>query len=201
MANKNTIVDAWNYYLTIEQDLIETSRYVDYNGQENVYSYEFAKIIVAASVEAESLFKTICKEISGKDTESITSYKRTILKRTPEIEDAKVYARRMRREIEPFKNWSSGKLRWWTAYTKIKHNRMENMKEATLLNAVTTVSAVYVLLFYLAELNDLDFACYESQYFVSDYGFRPVFYPPAEPFPGFSRKKYDEAYYTYSDLL
>ena len=43
----------WNYFLSIEQDLANTSRYVEPRGQENVHSFEFAKIIILASIEAE----------------------------------------------------------------------------------------------------------------------------------------------------
>ena len=44
----------WNYFLSIEQDLADTSRYVEPRGQEDVRSFEFAKIIILASIEAES---------------------------------------------------------------------------------------------------------------------------------------------------
>ncbi len=35
----------WQYFLTLESDLDDTFRYIDPVGQENVHSFEFAKIL------------------------------------------------------------------------------------------------------------------------------------------------------------
>ena len=43
--------NCWNYYLSIEEDLNETSRYIEPTGQENVYSFEFQKVIMLCGAE------------------------------------------------------------------------------------------------------------------------------------------------------
>lgn len=56
----------WNYYLSLEQDISNTSRYIEPDGQEDVHSFEFAKLLILACTEVESVFKAICLKISGE---------------------------------------------------------------------------------------------------------------------------------------
>jgi len=77
-----TINEIWNYYLTLEGDIANTSRFIEPSGQENVHSFEFAKILILACTELESVFKLLCLEITGKQPEgTIGKYKETILGR------------------------------------------------------------------------------------------------------------------------
>ena len=39
------VSNIWNYYLILEQDLSNTSRFIEPEGQDNVYSFEFARIL------------------------------------------------------------------------------------------------------------------------------------------------------------
>ena len=64
-----TINEIWNYYLTLEGDIANTSRFIEPSGQENVHSFEFAKILILACTELESVFKLLCLEITGKQPE------------------------------------------------------------------------------------------------------------------------------------
>ena len=133
-----------------------------------MHSFEFARIIIISSIEAEALFKSICKVLDPEaEAGNIGQYKDTILKHIPNIVEAKVYPRRLRREICPFENWSDTRLLWWDSYSLVKHNRKDYIEMASDINAVTAVAAVYILNFYLAEILKLDFANHESQYFVS----------------------------------
>ncbi len=187
--DEDFIIDSWNYYLTIEEELAKTSRYVEPIGQEGVHSFEFARIIIISSIEAEALFKSICKVLDPEaEAGNIGQYKDTILKHIPNIVEAKVYPRRLRREIYPFENWSDTRLLWWDSYSLVKHNRKDYIEMASYINAVTAVAAVYILNFYLAEILKLDFANHESQYFVSDYALTPSLFAPNEALPGFEKR-------------
>lgn len=55
----------WEYYLAIEEDLANCSRYVEF-GEQNytTYSTEFAKIIVLASAEIDTILRELCELIS-----------------------------------------------------------------------------------------------------------------------------------------
>jgi len=49
--------------------------------------------------------------------------------------------------IEPFKEWGAGKsLPWWNAFTNLKHDRLNNHKEATLLNTILALAGCFVIL-------------------------------------------------------
>ena len=61
--DEKTLYGMWNYFLMLESDLDNTSRYIEPQGQENVYSFEFAKLLVLACTEIESVLKVMCKEI------------------------------------------------------------------------------------------------------------------------------------------
>jgi hypothetical protein len=57
--------------------------------------------------------------------------------------------------LQPFESWKNSKsTNWWKAYTKLKHNRMENIREATLENTINAMAATYII---LALKNESDF--------------------------------------------
>ena len=62
---KDELLGIWNYYLSLENDLANTSRYIEPMGQENVHSFEFAILIILACTEVESAFKILCQLITG----------------------------------------------------------------------------------------------------------------------------------------
>ena len=101
----------WNYYLSLESDLSNTSRYIEPLNQENVHSFEFAKLLILACTEIESVFKSICYSITGTQvTGNMGEYKRTILGKYPRITEAVVSVARLGKPIMPFDGWSHGKL-------------------------------------------------------------------------------------------
>lgn len=50
-------------------------------------------------------------------------------------------------KIKPLYEWASDKNpTWWLAYTKLKHNRLKNIKIASLKNLIYSVAATYLIL-------------------------------------------------------
>jgi hypothetical protein len=49
-------------------------------------------------------------------------------------------------KLKPFDNWTVGSLSWWSAFTKLKHNRLSHIKEATLGRTLNSLAAVYIIL-------------------------------------------------------
>lgn len=50
-------------------------------------------------------------------------------------------------QVLPLKEWGSGiKTKWWESFTKLKHDRVRNHREATLKNVVFSLAAVFVIL-------------------------------------------------------
>lgn len=181
-----TINEIWNYYLTLEGDITNTSRFIEPSGQENVHSFEFAKILILACTELESVFKLLCLEITGKQPEgTIGKYKETILGRYPRIVDAVVSVKRWGRTIAPFQGWDIGKLSWWNAYQEVKHNRGEYFSGASYNNAVYALSALYISILYLARAANIDFADYTSNYIESDYSKTRLIFGATKKLPDF----------------
>ena len=183
---EQSLIEIWNYYLTLEADISNTSRYIEPRGLENVYSFEFAKILILACTELESVFKLLCLEITGEQPEgNIGKYKETILSKYPRIVDAIVSVKRWGRCICPFQGWDKGPLLWWSAYQGVKHNRKEFFSGASYNNAVYALAALYVSTFYLAKTSGVDFADYTSEYIESDYSKTRLVYGAIKRLPDF----------------
>ena len=49
--------------------------------------------------------------------------------------------------IAPFREWSVDQsLPWWTAFTNLKHDRLKNHKDATLINTILALAAAFIML-------------------------------------------------------
>lgn len=185
MITTEVINGIWNYYLSLEKDLDNTSRYIEPKGQENVFSYEFAKLLVLSCTELESVWKLLCYECSGKKRGNIGEYKETILTHYPKIVFAEVNIARWGETIRPFDGWDKGKLSWWDAYGNVKHNREDNFKEATYQHVVYALSALYVSIFYLSSISGVPFLNYASTYINSDYSSQGLAVSPTKKLPDF----------------
>lgn len=176
----------WNYFLCLEGDLSDTSRYIEPEGQENVHSFEFAKLLILACTEVESVFKAICLEITETNAPGdIGGYKGIILNKYPKIVNAEVVIKRLGRQITPFAGWDTGSLGWWDSYQHVKHSRGSHFKDATYSNAVTALSALYILIFYLAEIAGIEFENYTSKYIDSDYSSPHLLCQPFKKLPDY----------------
>lgn len=50
-------------------------------------------------------------------------------------------------KIKPLEKWDDNKNPlWWSAFTKLKHNRMKNIKRATLKNLINSFGATFLIL-------------------------------------------------------
>lgn len=49
--------------------------------------------------------------------------------------------------IFPFQDWAKGNsTAWWKAYKKLKHNRLDNHREATLQNLIYAMAGTYIII-------------------------------------------------------
>lgn len=181
------LATSWNYFLSIEEDLNATSRYIEPDGQENVHSFEFYKIIMLSCVEIESAFKQMCNAIDPSEKiGNMSDYKRMILGRYPKICECEVVVSRWHaRAICPFEDWDKGRLKWWETYQAIKHNRFTDIMQANYKNAVYSLAALYVLILYLYKINGYDCKADDSKCFWSKYYPLVHYLPPQEQLPDF----------------
>lgn len=186
----------WNYFLSIDRDLAETSRYIEPEGQEDTRSFEFYKIIILACSEVESAFKQLCNVIDGEEKcGDISDYKRIILSKYPKICDSKVVVKRWRaREIQPFSGWNERTLEWWSEYSSLKHNRFTKFDGATYKNAVYALAALYVLILYLYIYKTNRYTCKadDSICFWSEYHPGQHYLDPISELPDFETNNRDE---------
>lgn len=141
----------WDYYRSIEDELIQASRYVEFcKDNYSCYSIHFARVITAAGAELDMAFKELCKAIDRKSkAERIDQYRSVIKRRFPDITDAKRYVRGYDLIIQPFASWATNTSpAWWSqGFNKIKHERNRFFGTANLDNALNIVSGLMIVLF------------------------------------------------------
>lgn len=183
---KTELNNIWNYHLVLDRDMDATSRFVEPT-QKGVYSFEFQKLIILCCTEIENVFKLICQNTSGANTAAgnMREYKEVILTYYPKIVEAEVSIPRLSETLRPFDGWSSGPLPWWNVYQDIKHHRITAFNNATCWNAICCLSALYILIFYLAQITQLNFESCTSKYIDSDYSSPFLLDSPEKTLPDF----------------
>lgn len=142
----------WEFFLSIEDELVQTARFVEFNEDHlNVYSIAFSRILMASAAEVDVVAKALCRNIAPETSpERITDYHPVILRRFPRFPLMEVSIPRHGISQKPWESWAAAKSpTWWTAYNKVKHERIDNYNKATLQNAIgATMGLLCVLLHY-----------------------------------------------------
>lgn len=142
----------WNYFLALEDDLEELSRYIEFSSDNlDTYSIETARILMLASQEVDVLLKRICKKHGDTSTKE-EGYRKFMFEKYPNFVDIEINILRYELQCVPFSEWKDAKTPdWWTANNKVKHRRDTDFRRASLCNAITAVSALLLtsIYFYL----------------------------------------------------
>ncbi|SDH54549.1 hypothetical protein SAMN04487975_105182 [Planococcus glaciei] len=163
--NRSVFEMHWQYYLSIEKMLAKTNQYVMHSDKnKNVYSDEFASIILLSCSELDSLFKQLCINcgIQSKGRHfNINDYAPAIQRCMSNDFGIATSTRTLNDDnlvIIPFNNINAAKtyanLHWWKDYQLIKHDRIKNVAAGNLLNAVSSVAAHFLVLRELIEFID-----------------------------------------------
>lgn len=162
----------WNYYKSIEQDFMKTTRFVEFELGDNnlydisivpidkanseVYSTEYLRLYLAACSEVDVICKSICAEYGDNNADNIRRYTNIILDQPlfQDIASRKLLViRDNKTTLQPFLNWVSGSNyqspHWWKFYNEVKHNRISNYKNANLKNLINAIGGLYLLEIYL----------------------------------------------------
>ena len=137
----------WNYFLALENDLIGSSRYVEFAlANKSAYSIEFAQILMTAASEVDVLAKLIVEKVDPHaPRKNIDNYRDAIVKGLPDFADYEVAIPRYGLKVEPWAAWKSGtNPNWWRSYNDVKHERDQFFADATLENAVSAVAGLLV---------------------------------------------------------
>jgi hypothetical protein len=140
----------WNYFLAIEQDFELSSRYIEFSKANNdTFSIELARIIMASSQEVDVLLKLICESLGYNNLDNIKKYWPVVNKELPNFLNEKVFIPRFGMDGIPWTDWSKNEVPiWWTANNRIKHQRTNHFEKANLKNAFNAVGALLITNLY-----------------------------------------------------
>lgn len=142
----------WNYFLTIEEDLSTLNRYVDFSEKnDNTFSLEIARILMAASAEVDVVLKQLCASLSPDTKASnINEYHNIIVSHLPNFKTFKVIVPTQGLELTPWSLWENGTApQWWQANNKVKHERHKLFEKASLNSCLNSVAALYIAVLHL----------------------------------------------------
>lgn len=146
----------WSYYMSLEDDLIETSRYVEIC-EENfaTYSTQFTRLLLAAASEVDVVAKQLCRQIDPTGTHgNINDYRNVIVPKFPAIPAMQLGIQWNPVRVKPWESWGAptpSNPDWWRAYNDVKHERNANFKSASLRNALAAIAGLHCLVRHLEE--------------------------------------------------
>lgn len=142
----------WNYFLTIEEDLYNLNRYVDFSkANDKTFSLEIARILLSACSEVDVVLKQLCLTIDkATSANTINQYHNLITTQISDFNSFKVIVPTHGLELQPWINWEANTPPiWWTAHNKVKHERHKLFELATLKNCLNSVAGLYVSVLHL----------------------------------------------------
>jgi hypothetical protein len=149
---KNRIVSKslvhWNYFLSLESDFVNFSRYIEFCSENyEAYSIEAGRLIMAATQECDVLLKQLC--VNGASSEG--DYRIEIPSLYQNFTSHRVSIPSFNISFTPFQSWANSPSetpKWWTANNKFKHQRHEKFELASLENALNAISALLLCNIY-----------------------------------------------------
>lgn len=98
----------WNYFIALEHDLEEVSRYVEFSEPNfKVFSIELAHLLFAAASEVDVVAKLICEHVAPtKPRRNINEYKRVLLSNISDLPTTQVLVPRYGLTFEPWSSWA-----------------------------------------------------------------------------------------------
>ena len=141
----------WNYFLALESDLENLSRYIEFiDTNFDTYSIELAHLLLASSSEIDVVIKELCALISpGEKKDNINDYKRIIKNIFAELINEQTYINRYGISVKPWDNWNGEENPyWWKSYNNVKHERNLYFNQANLGNTIRSVGALLITNYY-----------------------------------------------------
>ncbi len=147
----------WNYLLALDADLVQLSRYIDFQPDNfECFSIEMARIFLAAASEVDVVCKQVCRQINVRSkADNINQYRNEIVAAYPYIPEFAVLLPRFGLTLHPWDEWKKkGAVPiWWTSYNKVKHERAAHFNRANLKNTINSVAGLFVMVLHLYEKN------------------------------------------------
>lgn len=165
----------WQYFLSLETDLITTSRYIEFSGvndntvenNDKTFSTELLRIFLTACAECENILKIILakENVSENTINSANLVKiQEIIMGIPtysELRSQIITCEAYNLKFTPWEAWntSQNSPQWWKDHNTVKHGRANgtnsNYHLANVFNTLSSVAALMCLLFeYYKERRD-----------------------------------------------
>ena len=164
----------WNYFIELEEQLISTKQFVDFDKSNNkTFSIEYLKLLQTTCSEIDVVAKIMAEYFDPAfkliDNKNIQKWGFVIQNHITNISTIAVRFNNDY-ELKPWGNWKYEKYQnagnrtqyrlssgcntpcWWTAYNKVKHERTSaygngqtNYVRANLGNLIAAMAALYIL--------------------------------------------------------
>lgn len=149
MTRHEFLQSYWSYYLMLEHKFNQTMHYVElHNDNHSAFSNEYASLLQSIGAELDAFFKVYCG-FEPNARKSIDCYAECILGGYPEITAQGIIVNCNGSEITPFDGWSIAQaaqsLPWWTAFNNIKHSRADHKADASQLNVLNMLGALFLI--------------------------------------------------------
>ena len=146
----------WSYYMSLEDDLIDTGRYVELSEENNkTYSTQFTRLLLAAGSEVDVVAKAVSSQIApGGNHRNIDSYRGVMIPKFPAIPNIVMGIQWNPYRVKPWASWGEPtptNPTWWRAYNAVKHERSQYFQEGNLENAIAAIAGLYCLILHLEE--------------------------------------------------
>lgn len=146
----------WAYYMSLEDDLIAMSRYVEIcEDNFTTYSTQFTRLLLAAGSEVDVVTKILCEQIDpAARRNNIEDYRSVIASKFPAIPCVVMGVQWRTFRVKPWASWGAptpSNPDWWRAYNGVKHERNMNFREGNLKNALEAIAGLYCLVRHLNE--------------------------------------------------
>jgi hypothetical protein len=141
----------WNYFLAIESDLENLSRYIEFiDTNFETYSIELAHLLLASSSESDVVLKELCALLTQKEKrKNIDDYRKIIKSNLPEFINESIYINRYGISVKPWDNWNGdNNPYWWESYNNVKHKRNEYFNQANLRHTISSVGGLLIACYY-----------------------------------------------------
>lgn len=136
--------------MAVEAELVTCTRYVEFSEKNfSCYSNEFAKIILLAASEVDSIHRDICAILAPSEKAgTISEYYPILTKEFPELCSCQVEISRYMIRVQPWRGWTDAQRPpWWSkGYNKLKHQRLAHLSSASLESALNAVAAQFLAL-------------------------------------------------------
>jgi hypothetical protein len=142
----------WNYFLALESDLENVSRYIEFiDANFDTYSIELAHLLLASSSECDVVLKELCALLSPNERgrKDINFYRSVIKSNLPEFINEPIFINHYNISVKPWDNWNGdNNPYWWTSYNHVKHKRSQCFKEASLRHTISSIGGLLIVCFY-----------------------------------------------------